>query len=76
LTFTNGALKLKSCHYMSLLGLSHRLARPAVRHKCAIGERMRAPGLCIFPDQRGGDDGTRTHDPLLANTPERDDGER
>jgi hypothetical protein len=25
---------------------------------------------------RGGDDGTRTHDPLLANTPEPDGGEQ
>jgi hypothetical protein len=24
----------------------------------------------------GGDDGTRTHDPLLANTPDPDNGER
>ena len=29
-----------------------------------------------MPDQRGGDDGTRTHDPLLANTPDPDGGEQ
>jgi hypothetical protein len=28
------------------------------------------------PDQTGGDDETRTHDPLLANTPDADDGEQ
>ena len=30
------------------------------------------PAMGESPDQPGGDDGTRTHDPLLANKPSQD----
>jgi hypothetical protein len=36
------------------------------------GELRKVNGLIT----QGGDDGTRTHDPLLANTPDLDGGER
>jgi hypothetical protein len=75
-----GALR----HPLRKNGLITQLATLQFRLRCD-GSRYRFVTASLLSTERersfdlircGGDDGTRTHDPLLANTPELDDGEQ
>jgi hypothetical protein len=57
------------------------MARPGVVPHAAMFDRCSITPMPIsraerFPRISGGDDGTRTHDPLLANEPTQDGYER
>jgi len=51
----------------------HRADSPAFRAGLAVQAIDKVPNQT--GRELGGDDGTRTHDPLLAKTPEPDEGE-
>jgi hypothetical protein len=65
-----------------MLAETRDVGSKSMRHHCAIARRGSESGHNVGPDQtgwrrwsKGGDDGTRTHDPLLAKMPETDGGE-